>query len=152
MEKAEAERQSWFEAFLPLYERAAHIIDRIADLGMLTSGELPVSPYAIAESNLTLQPILEATRKIHKPKEKELLAIQQEFQLSLSSCIRAVEAAVKYIELEERGTYNSAVLNTIINSLVLAHDYIESASDKLIALRMNGQNTKPWFEQASADK
>ena len=140
MEKAEGERRSWFESFLPLYEKVAPIIHRIADLDSLTSGELPVSPYAIAESNLTLQPILEATRRIHKPGEKELLTVQQEFQLSLTSCIKAVEASVKYIELEERGIYNSAVLNTIINSLVLAHDYIESASDKLTTLRIPGQD------------
>lgn len=141
MEKAEVERRIWFESFIPLYEKAVHIVHRIADLDALTTGGLPASPHAIAESNLTLQPILQATRKMHKPKEKELLTIQQEFQLSLNSCIKAVEASVKYIELEERGNYNSAVLNTIINSLVLAHDYFESASDKLTTLRMAGKDT-----------
>ncbi len=152
MEKVAAERLSWFESFIPLYEKAVPIINHIANLETLAAGELSTSPYVIAASNLTLRPILEALKTVHEPKEEELGSIQREFQIALSSCIKAVEAAVKYIELEERGIRNQAALNTIINSTVLAHEYIESVSKKLEISRTSGLGTKLESKQIPGER
>lgn len=116
---------------MPLYEKAAPLVRRIANIDTLGAGELPVSPYTLVESNLTLRPILEALKKIPEPKEKDLVSIQVEFETALSSCIKAAEAAAKYIDLEGRGIADQVLLGTIINSTVLAHEYIESVSKRL---------------------
>jgi hypothetical protein len=125
------ERLRWFQVFMPLYEKAAPLVRRIANIDTLGAGELPVSPYTLVESNLTLRPILEALKKIPEPREKDLVSIQVEFETALSSCIKAAEAAAKYIDLEGRGIADQVLLGTIINSTVLAHEYIESVSNRL---------------------
>jgi hypothetical protein len=131
----EDKRLRWFQTFMPLYEKAVPIVRQIANIETLSAGELPVSPYTIVESNLTLMPILKAVKKMPKPKNTELAGIQREFEVTLSSCIKAAEAAAKYIELEERGIEDRAALGTIINSTVLAHEHIESVSKRLASSR-----------------
>ena len=125
----------WFETFVPLYEKAASLVRHIADIEALKAGRLPTSLYALVESNLTLGLILQVVRKMPKPEEKELASIQQEFQIALSSCIKAAETAAKYVELVERGIEDRALLNIVINSTVLAHEYIESVSTRLEVIR-----------------
>lgn len=125
------ERTTWLHTFVSLYEKAAPVVRRIANPDMLAAGELPVSPYTIVESNLTLRPILNAVRKSSEPLEQDLAGIRKEFETALVSSIKAAEAAVKYIELQERGVDARASLTTIISSTVLAHEYFESVSVKL---------------------
>jgi len=122
---------AWLQTFVALYEKAAPIVRRIANPGMLAAGELPVSPYTLVESNLTLRPILDAIRKASEPLEQDLASMRREFEIALGSSIKAAEAAVKYIELQERGVDARASLSTIISSTVLAHEYFESVSVKL---------------------
>jgi hypothetical protein len=131
------ERLRWFQIFMPLYEKAAPLVRRIANIEMLGAGELPVSPYTLVESNLTLRPILQALKKIPEPKEKDLVSIQTELETALSSCIKAAEAAAKYIDLQGRGIADQVLLGIIINSTVLAHEYIESVSKRLEMPRMS---------------
>ena len=125
------ERRKWFQSFMPLYEKAAPIIQRVTNPETLMAGELSVSPYSLLESNLTIQPIVEAVRKMPKPKEKQLASIQREFEIALSSCMKAAEAAVKYVALRERGRDKRAVLSTITNLTNLAHEHMESVSRRL---------------------
>ena len=134
MVKTVKERLRWLQLFMPLYEKVVPLIRGITDLKSLESGELPVSPHALAESPLTLKPVLESIRKIPKPKEKELLSIKREFEIVLSSCIKAGESATNYIKLDGQGMKGQIQLSTIINSLVLANEYMESVSKKLAPL------------------
>jgi hypothetical protein len=140
------ERLRWYQAFILLYEKAVPIIRQITDLETLAAGELPVTLYTLAESNLTLRPILEAVRKVHEPKEVEFVSILKEFEIALSSCVKVAEAAEKYIELRERGIEDQAMLSTIISSIVLAHEYIESASKKLEILKPRVSDLGTSFE------
>ncbi len=131
MTKTARERLSWFRAFMPLYERAAPLVQRIADLKRFEVGELPVSPDMLAVSRLTLQPILNAVRRMPRPKEKELATIQREFELALLNCIKAAEWAEKYLNPGHRNVDSDVLLGTAINYTVLAHEYIESVSKRL---------------------
>ena len=133
--KTAEERLRWFDKFMPLYEKAVPVLRQIANIETLAAGELPVSPYTLAASSLTLRPILEALRKVNEPKREEFGGIQKEFEIALSNCIKVAEAAEKYIELRECGIEDQVVLSTIISSTVLAHEYIESVSRKLEILR-----------------
>jgi hypothetical protein len=131
MAKIIQERLKWFRAFIPLYERAEPLVKHITNLNKLRTGELPVSPALLVESNLTLRPILSAVSKLQKPKEKELASMQREFALALSHCIKASEWAEKYLNYSGYGMDRQMMLSMVINATVVAHEYIESVSKKL---------------------
>ena len=129
--KIARERLRWFQAFMPLYERASPLVLRIADLKRFEVGELPVSPDMLAVSRLTLQPILNAVRRMPNPKDKELATIHREFELALLNCIKAAEWAEKYLNPRHHNVDIDVLLGTVINYTVLAHEYIESVAKKL---------------------
>jgi hypothetical protein len=125
---AAEERLKWFKSFLPLYEKAAPIIMYIADPERLRSGELPVSLDTIMASSLTLRPVLGAMRKLRKPKDKQLAEIQKGFEIALSSCIKAAEASASFMRAQERGLDAWSLITTIVSSIVLAQEYMDSVS------------------------
>lgn len=131
MKNTVKERLDWFHRFMPLYEKAAPLVRYIGDLERLKAGELPASPSRLIESSILLRPILHTVRKIPRPKEKELVTIQREFELALNSCIKAAEWAEKYLNCLSRGTGAQPHLAMLINSTVLAHEYIESVSARV---------------------
>jgi len=131
MKNTVKERLDWFHRFMPLYERAAPLVRYIGDLESLKAGELPASPSRLIESSILLRPILHAVRKIPKSKEKELVTIQREFESALNSCIKAAEWAEKYLNCLNRGTGAQPQLAMLINSTVLAYEYIESVSARV---------------------
>jgi hypothetical protein len=131
MKKIVQERLSWFHAFIPLYERATPLVRCIANPERLKAGELPVSPGMLVESSLMLRPILNAVRRIPKSKEKELVTIQREFEIALYNCIRAAEWAEKYINRDSYGMDRQMLLGMVVNTTVLANEYIESVSKRL---------------------
>lgn len=120
-----------FNAFTRLYEKAAPIVLNITNIDSLNEGNLPLSPYILVESSITLRMILDTVRKIPEPKDKELSIIQGELKTALSSCIKAAEQTEIYIEEGGRSVKCLPLLNNIINSTVLAHEYIESVSKRL---------------------
>lgn len=131
MTKTARERLRWFQAFMPLYERAAPLVQHIANLDRLKVGELPVSPDMLVVSKLTLRPILDSVRRMPKPKEKELATIQREFEVALFHCIKAAEWAEKYINPGYHSVDGEVLLGAVINATVLAHEYMESVSQRL---------------------
>jgi len=124
----------YFSRFMLLYEKAAPIIRHIANLEDLKHGAMPVSPYMLLESNLTLKMILQALRKIPESRDKEFSHIQKELDMSLSNCIKAAEATEKYVTIGRAGQAQM-LLGSIINSTVLAQEYFESVSRKLDAFQ-----------------
>jgi len=128
--KKEEEELKSFSRFLMLFDRAAPIIRYIANLEDLKHGEIPVSPYMLLESNLTLKMILQAVRKLPDVKDKDFIALQKEFDTALSNCIRAAEATEKYVAMG-RSEKAKFLLAIIINSTVMAHEYIDSVSEKI---------------------
>ena len=131
MKNTVKERLDWFHRFMPLYERAAPLVRYIGDIESLKAGELPASPSRLIESSILLRPVLHAVRRIPRSKEKELVTIQREFELALNSCIKAAEWAEKYLNCLNRGTGAQPQLAMLINSAVLAHEYIESVSARV---------------------
>jgi hypothetical protein len=129
--KAVKERVRWFQTFLSLYDKAEPLIQHITDLERLRAGELPVSPGILVESNITLRPVLAAIRKMTKPENKELATIQREFEMALFNCIKASEWAEKYINSRSHHMNGQAPLNMVINTTVLAREYMGSVSRRL---------------------
>ncbi len=131
MKKTVKERLNWFHRFMPLYERAAPLVRHIANLERLQAGELPSSPNMLIESSIMLRPILHAVQKIPKSKERELVTVQREFELALNNCIKAAKWAEKYVNRCGYGIDGQMLLSMVINTTVLAHEYIESVSRRL---------------------
>ena len=131
MAKVLEEKLRWFQAFMRLYGKAGPVIRHITNLEKLRSGELPVGPAELVVSNLTLRPVLSALDKLQKPKDKDLSEVQKEFRLALLNSIKASELAEKYLEYESRSKDRLIVLGMIINAIVLAQEYLVSASKKL---------------------
>jgi hypothetical protein len=128
--RREEEGLKFYSRFLMLFDKAAPIIRYIANLEDLQHGEIPVSPYMLLESNLTLKMILQALRKIPESKDKDFSTLQKEFDTALSNCIHAAEATEKYVAMG-RGERAKFLLAVIINSSVMAHEYIDSVSEKV---------------------
>jgi hypothetical protein len=128
--RKEEEGLKSFSRFLVLFDKAAPIIRYIANLEDLRHGEIPVSPYMLLESNLTLKMILQALRKMPESKDKDFSILQKEFDTALSNCIRAAEATEKYVAMG-RGERAKFLLTVIINSSVMAHEYVNSLSGKI---------------------
>ena len=131
MTKAVKERLRWFQTFMSLYDKAYPLVRHVTNFEKLRAGELPVSPGLLVESNLTLRPILVAITNMPKPKEKELAIIQREFEMAVFNCIKAAEWAEKYINYRSNHMDGQALLSMIISATVLAHEYMESVSEKL---------------------
>jgi len=134
------ERLRWVQTFMTLYDQAIPIVRHIANIEMLNAGEFPVNTYTVLESDLTLRPIIRALKKMREPTDKELANIQREFKIALSSCIKAADVSIRYIEERERGHKYRELLNDIINSTVLANEYIESVSKRLEIIRPKMSN------------
>jgi len=122
---------SWFQTFVPLYEKVAPLVLHITNLENIERGELPLNPEELVHTVVTIRPALETLRKMPEPKEKELRKIKKEFEITLSNCIKAAESAAKYVKLGIYGIEGQIQLNNTINSIVLAHEYMESVSKQL---------------------
>jgi hypothetical protein len=130
----EDKRLKAYETLVSLYDKAEPIIHRIADLNTFKYGELPLNPYMLVEAGITLRMVLDALKKMHNPQDRELSLIQREFETALTNCIRAAESTEKYVEYS--GTSRSRmILNNIVNSTVMANEYIESVSKRLDAFK-----------------
>lgn len=137
MKTTAVERLKWLQAFIPLYEKVAPLVRYIANLERIDAGQLPLSPDVLMRSTITLKPALQALRKMAKPKEKELLTLMNDFEAAVSNCIKAGEAAVRYAKSGGQTMEGRIQLSNLVNSTVLAHQYMELASKRLKRLSEN---------------
>jgi hypothetical protein len=136
----EEARQQAYETLSEYYSQAAPIIERVSDLNTFNYGELPLNPYMLVEAGITLKMMRHALKKIPEPRDKELSAIRRQFDTALANCVKAAEATEKYVEVA--GTSRSpAILNIIINSTVMANEYMGSVSKKLKAYNIRSDDS-----------
>jgi hypothetical protein len=137
----EAEELQYFRRVSELYEKASPIIRYIAAPEFLKRGLLPVSPRSLVESNITLQMVLQAVKKLTKPQNKLLVSVERDFEIALSNCIKAAEASEKFIDLTDYHQ-EGVFFGQIINAAVLAHEYIESVHQKLTDFEQDSKSIK----------
>jgi hypothetical protein len=111
------ERERWLKAFLPLYEKSADLIQKIAKID---ADGLPTDVETLIEGYEKLPPILQSVKEIPKPKDFEDL---------LYSCIRAGEWGIKFVQDPSRVRFASIVFFTNF-----ANGLMESFSKRLAAL------------------
>lgn len=135
MKEADKEKtERWLKAFMPLYEQAAPLIQRIAKLG---ANGLPTDLGTLVEATEKLQPILESARNLPKPKQKEFRNVKKDFENVLSRCIKAGEIGVKLLDDLSHGAPRIALrmrLATTAGYTGQATVYHESLCKRLAAL------------------
>lgn len=77
-----------------------------------------------------MQMVLQAVKKLAKPQNKILISVERDFEIALSSCIKAAEATERFIDLTDYHR-EGVLFSQIINQAVLAHEYSESVYQKL---------------------
>jgi len=126
-------QDQWLQAFMPLYEQAAPLIQSIAKVD--DSG-LPAELETLVKAIEKLPPILESVRNLPKPKQKEFRNIKKDFENVLSRCIKAGEVGVKLLDDLNHGAQMATRIRlaTIVGYTGQAIVYYESLSKRLASL------------------
>jgi hypothetical protein len=65
------------------------------------------------------------------PPEAELSRTKSHFETALLNCINGSESLIKYIQLDQHTVESQLQLDNLINTIVLAREYIESIYKRL---------------------
>ena len=90
----EVERD-WFESFMLIYNQASPLVDTVAKLD--SEGQ-PANPGSLLEAYQSLLPLLQSLKDMPKPPEKELRKVKDDFERTLSMCVKAGEMAMKMLD------------------------------------------------------
>ena len=85
----------WLDSFMAIYREASPLINRVAKLS--TEGQ-PADLYSLVEAHWSLDPLLQSSKRMPKPPQKELRNIKNDFEKMLSMCIKAGEMAMKMVD------------------------------------------------------
>lgn len=125
--KQEAEKGQWVAEFMALYEQASPIINVVIRRG---ADGMPASPLDLMEG-LKLRPMLERTKKLSKPKDKELREAKSEFEQVMSSCIKIADAAADFISSGGQALLGGPDFKRIVDGIETANGLMEKLSQRL---------------------
>ena len=93
-------KKDWLESFMLIYNQASPLIDTVAKLD--SEGQ-PANPGSLLEVYPRLLPLLQTLQDMPKPQEKELRKVKDDFEKTLSMCIKAGEMAIKMLDDVDHG-------------------------------------------------
>ena len=125
------EKLRWFQILTSLYEIATPHIDAFTNLKCNTLKERVADLEMVNQSAGVLRQLLTVIKNMPEPTEKELNCTKKHLEAALSSCINVSEALTKYVQFEEHAAESQMQLDRLINSLVLAREYVESTHKRL---------------------
>ncbi|MGD0353683.1 MAG: B-box zinc finger protein [Dehalococcoidia bacterium] len=126
-EKPEAKKSEWPSEFMAVYEQASPIINVVTRKS--TDG-MPASPLDLMEG-LKLRPMLERSKKLSKPKDKELREARSEFEQVLSSCIKIADAAADFVSGGGQALLGGPDFARIIQGIATADGLMQKLSNRL---------------------
>ena len=132
------ERDPWLEAFVPLYEKGAPLIQRVVER---SSDDLPADLRTLVDAYMQLRPVLERAKSLPKPKQREFRRIQKDFEKVLSRCISAGGIGVKMLDDLSHGAPQVAIrmrFATIVGHTEQARIYYESLYKQMASLIQKG--------------
>jgi hypothetical protein len=89
------EREQWLKSFKGIYKQTNPSIMKVTKLN---SDGQPANPRSLLEAYHDFRPILQSLKNMPKPPEKELRKIKNDFERTLSMCIKAGEMAIKMLD------------------------------------------------------
>jgi hypothetical protein len=125
--KLEAEKNEWRTEFVALCEQASPIINIVI---RKSADGMPASPLDLMEG-LKLRPMLERTKKMSKPKDKELHEAKDEFEQILSGCIKIADTAANFVGGGGQALQGGPDFKHIVDSIDTANGLMERLSQKL---------------------
>ncbi len=125
------EKLRWFQILTSLYEIATPHIGAFTNVQCNKLKEGVADLEAVNHSAGVLRRLLTVTRNMPEPAEEELNCTKKHFEAALSNCINVSEALTKYVQFEEHAAESQMHLDRLINSLVLAREYVESTNKRL---------------------
>jgi len=82
----------WLDSFIAVYGEAVPLVDTIVNL---TVEAEPAALHGLLGASWSLERILESSKAMPRPSEKELRGIKKDFEKTLSVCIKASEMVMK---------------------------------------------------------
>jgi hypothetical protein len=125
--KLDAEKSQWQQEFMALYQQTIPIVNVIIAKG---SDNMPASPLDLMEG-LKLRPMLERTKKLSKPRDKELRGARSEFEQVLSSCIKIADAASNFVSGGGQALLGGPDFKRIVSGIETANELMEKLSQKV---------------------
>ncbi len=95
---------SWLQAFLPLYEKARPLIQKVGK--SVRSEDEKVAVEALKEAVQKLPSILDKIKSTPNPEEKELKEIRKKFQKGLQEFIDSCKYGITYLDKPTRWNQN----------------------------------------------
>jgi hypothetical protein len=125
--KLDAEKNEWQPEFMALYEQASPIINVVT---RRSADGMPASPLDLMEG-LKLRPMLERSKKLSKPKDKELREAKSEFEQVLSSCIKIADAAADFVSGGGQALLGGPDFARIVQGIETANGLMQKLSSRL---------------------
>lgn len=125
------EKLRWFQILTSLYDIAAPHINAFTGLKCQALEERTIDLDTAEQNAGVLRQLLAVTRNLPEPPEEELISVKKHFETALSNCINVSEALLKYVQVDEHAKESQTQLDRVINSLVLAREYVEATNKKL---------------------
>ena len=125
------EKLRWFQILTSLYEIATPHIRAFTGLQCQALEERVIDIETVDQNARVLRQLLAVIKNIPEPVEEELSCTKKHFETALSNCVNVSDALIKYVQYDEYANENQPHLDNLINSLVLAREYIESTYKKL---------------------
>jgi hypothetical protein len=125
--KSEAEKDEWHTEFVALCEQASPIINVVI---RKSADGMTASPLDLMEG-LKLRPMLERSKKLSKPKDKELREAKDEFEQILSGCIKIADAAANFVGGGGQALQNGPDFKRIVDGIDTANELMEKLSQRL---------------------
>jgi hypothetical protein len=125
------EKLGWFQVLNSLYELATPHIAAFTGIKCKALEEREVDVDATYQSARSLRQLYTVIKNMPEPPGKDLICTKKHFETALSNCIEASEALVRYVHTDENATENSKQLDSVINSILLAREYVDSTYKRL---------------------
>jgi hypothetical protein len=128
--KEEAAKGEWLSEFMALYAQASPIITVVT---RMNADGMPASPLDLMEG-LKLRPMLERSKKLSKPKDKELREAKNEFEQVMSICIKIADAAADFVSSGGQALLGGPDFKRIVDGIETANVLLEKLSRRLANL------------------
>lgn len=128
-ESNEAQGQ-WLKSFMVIYKQASPLIDTVAKLD---TERQPADLNSLLEAYRSFGPLLQSLKEMPKPPHKELRNIKNDFEKTLSMCMKAGEMAIKMVDDLGHGAKLASRMHfsSIVGYISYAEIYYKALRDRL---------------------
>ena len=125
------ERLQWFQVLSSFYEIASPYIEIFTGIKCQALENQTVETDLIEDNAFVLRQLLYLIKNLPEPANTELSRTKTYFETALTNCVNGSAALVKYVKMDAKSAEGQVQLDILVNSVVLAREYIESIHMRL---------------------